>query len=155
MDIIRQALNQMITEKLSPERLNLLMQLMLTEQLTLSDELVIELEGCNGYIKATIFVDDIEMSMYNYSRQDLGLEPQPQPEITKDQIKAEILEKLTPYFIKQMFETTINQQWITQNGDLLSLTGSRMILEARIRRNFKLTKIFNFTIKDLLPQIHP
>ena len=155
MDIIRQALNQMITEKLSPERLNLLMQLMLTEQLTLSDELVIELEGCNGYIKATIFVDDIEMSMYNYSRQDLGLEPQPQPEITKDQIKAEILEKLTPYFIKQMFETTINQQWITQNGDLLSLTGSRMILEARIRRNFKLTKIFNFTIKDLLPQTHP
>ena len=115
----------------------------------------IELEGCNGYIKATIFVDDIEMSMYNYSRQDLGLEPQPQPEITKDQIKAEILEKLTPYFIKQMFETTINQQWITQNGDLLSLTGSRMILEARIRRNFKLTKIFNFTIKDLLPQTHP
>lgn len=150
-DIIRQAL----CEKLSPERLNLLMQLMLTEQLTLSDKLVIELEGCSDNIKATIFEDGIEMSMYNYSRQDLGLEPQPQPEITKDQIKTEILEKLTPYFIKQMFETTINQQWITQNGDLLSLTGSRMILEARIRRNFKLTKIFNFTIKDLLPQIHP
>lgn len=150
-DIIRQALR----EKLSPERLNLLMQLMLTEQLTLSDKLVIELEGCSDNIKATIFEDGIEMSMYNYSRQDLGLEPQPQPEITKDQIKAEILEKLTPYFIKQMFETTINQQWITQNGDLLSLTGSRMILEARIKRNFKLTKIFNFTIKDLLPQIHP
>lgn len=150
-DIIRQALR----EKLSPERLNLLMQLMLTEQLTLSDKLVIELEGCSDNIKATIFEDGIEMSMYNYSRQDLGLEPQPQPEITKDQIKAEILEKLTPYFIKQMFETTINQQWITQNGDLLSLTGSRMILEARIRRNSKLTKIFNFTIKDLLPQTHP
>lgn len=150
-DIIRQALR----EKLSPERLNLLMQLMLTEQLTLSDKLVIELEGCSDNIKATIFEDGIEMSMYNYSRQDLGLEPQPQPEITKDQIKTEILEKLTPYFIKQMFETTINQQWITQNGDLLSLTGSRMILEARIRRNFKLTKIFNFTIKDLLPQTHP